>query len=67
MCAFRFALEAEKIHARLFRQAQDGARSGKDIELNSIHICPVCGHTVLNEVPDRCPVCGAKKEMYRQF
>lgn len=65
--SFHFALEAEKIHARLFQQAQDAAKAGKDMELDAIYICPVCGHTILNAPPDKCPVCGAPKEKYVKF
>ena len=65
--SFHFALEAEKIHADLFSQAQNAAKEGKDMELNSVYICPVCGHTVLDGAPDNCPVCGAKKDMYKKF
>lgn len=65
--SFHFALEAEKIHARLFQQAQDAAKEGRDIELKKVFICPVCGHTILDGAPDNCPVCGAKKEMYKEF
>ncbi len=65
--SFHFALEAEKIHAQLFKQAQDAVKDGKDIELKSVHICPICGHTILDEAPDKCPVCGAKKELYVKF
>ncbi len=65
--SFHFALEAEKIHAELFKQAQDAARAGKDIEFEKVLVCPVCGHTILNEAPDYCPVCGAKKELYKSF
>lgn len=65
--SFHFALEAEKIHAQLFKKAQDAIKEGKDIQLKSVHICPICGHTILDEAPDKCPVCGAKKEMYVAF
>ncbi|MDF2541821.1 MAG: Rubrerythrin [Herbinix sp.] len=65
--SFHYALEAEKIHANLFQQAQNAAKEGKDIELTSVYICPICGHTILDEAPDKCPVCGAKKEMYKEF
>lgn len=65
--SFHYALEAEKIHADLFKQAQNAAKEGKDMELNAVYICPICGHTVLDEAPDKCPVCGAKKEMYKKF
>jgi Rubrerythrin len=65
--SFHFALEAEKIHADLFQQAQNSAREGKDMELKNVYICPVCGNTILNGAPDKCPICGAKREMYQEF
>ena len=65
--SFHFALEAEKIHARLFKDAQDAAKAGKDMNFSAVYICPVCGHTILNGAPDQCPVCGAKKELYKAF
>ena len=55
----RYALEAEKIHAKLYARAKDAAASGKDLAVGTIHICPVCGHTTEGGAPDRCPVCGA--------
>lgn len=67
MRSFRFALEAEKIHAKMFKEAQDLAREGKDLDIEAVYICPVCGHTVFDEAPDKCPVCGAKKELYKKF
>lgn len=65
--SFHYALEAEKIHAKLFKQAQDAAKQGKDLEIGKIYICPVCGYTAADDVPDVCPVCGAKKETFREF
>ena len=65
--SFNYALEAEKIHARMYQDAREKAIAGEDIELATVYICPVCGHTVEGEAPDRCPVCGAKKEMYKAF
>lgn len=65
--SFHFALEAEKVHAELFLQAQNAAKEGKDLEMKSVHVCPVCGHTILDEAPDSCPVCGAKKDKYKEF
>ena len=62
--SFTFALEAEKIHAELFKKAKEAAEQGKDFEVNKIYICPICGHTVTDELPNQCPVCGAKKGIY---
>ena len=65
--SFHYALEAEKIHAELFAKAKELVKNGNDMELKVIYICPVCGHTVLDEAPDKCPICGTKKEMYKIF
>ena len=65
--SFHFALEAEKLHAALFQKALEAVNAGKDIDLKAIYVCPVCGHTILDEAPDQCPVCGAKNEMYHKF
>lgn len=65
--AFHFALEAEKIHARLFQEAQEQAKLDKDIQMNTAYVCPICGYTETGEAPDVCPVCGAKKEKFKTF
>lgn len=65
--SFNYAVSAEKIHAELYRTAREKARAGGDIQLGTISICSVCGHTVEGEAPDRCPVCGARKELFKVF
>ena len=35
--------------------------------LGNVHVCEVCGWTVEGDVPDRCPLCGARKEKFRKF
>ncbi|MBF0544407.1 MAG: rubrerythrin family protein [Candidatus Riflebacteria bacterium] len=62
-----YALEAEKIHATMYQKALELANSKKDYPASKIQICELCGHTVENEAPDKCPVCGAKKDFYRAF
>lgn len=65
--SFHFALEAEKQHVALFQSALNDVTSGRDMELEAVYICPVCGHTVLDEAPANCPICGATKGMYNRF
>lgn len=65
--AFHFALEAEKIHAKMFQEAQQAAKQGNDIEFSTIYICPVCGYTTAGNAPDSCPVCGAKKKIFKEY
>ena len=67
MLSIHYALEAEKIHEAMYGEAKNMVASGSDIQSASVFVCPVCGHTVIGEAPDKCPVCGALKEKYRQF
>ena len=65
--SFHFALSAEKAHAALFQKAKKAVDSGKDVKLRAVQICTVCGWTQEGDAPDRCPICGAKKEKFRGF
>ncbi|MFC1703766.1 rubrerythrin family protein [Candidatus Omnitrophota bacterium] len=62
-----YALEAEKIHAKMYTKAKEVAVKNKDIELKEVYICPVCGYTVEGEAPEFCPVCGVKRELFKKF
>ncbi|ARM31696.1 rubrerythrin family protein [Prosthecochloris sp. HL-130-GSB] len=63
---FGYAVEAEKVHAALYRIALEAARKGEDITETEIWLCPVCGHIELGTPPDNCPICGVKKSVYVQ-
>jgi rubrerythrin len=62
-----YALEAEKIHEVMYNDAKQTVEAGSDLKARKIFICPVCGHTVFDEAPDRCPVCRAVREKYLEF
>lgn len=62
-----YALEVEKVHYDLFKQALAAAKAGKDIGSAAIRICPVCGHTVIGDAPHECPVCKVKAEKYLEI
>ncbi len=64
---FNFANEVEKIHHKLYENAVKTVESGKDLEAEEIHICPVCGYTHSGELPDKCPVCGALKKVFKKI
>lgn len=59
--SFEFANEVEKTHAALYQKALDNLGSNAEVEYL---ICGVCGHTVENEAPEKCPVCGAGKKAF---
>jgi rubrerythrin len=63
---FDWASRTEAIHAQLYKLALEAVSQGKDLAESNIYLCPVCGHIELGNPPDRCPICGAKKEMFVQ-
>jgi len=62
-----YALEAEKIHADWYKKAKEAVDKGGDLKVGTIQICSVCGHTREGDAPDKCPICGASKDKFRQF
>lgn len=67
--SFKWALEAEKIHAELYKRSKEYVDRGEDLPIEgSVWVCPVCGHTHVGpEAPDRCPVCGVPRSKYVSF
>lgn len=65
--SFRFAWEAEKTHAAFFERAMDSVLNERDLDLKQVGVCDVCGYTVEDEPPDRCPICKAKKDRFTIF
>ena len=62
-----FAMEAEKIHAEMYRKAKEMVERGEDYKETAIFVCPVCGYTVEGQAPDKCPVCGLSGEKFEEF
>ena len=65
--SFHYALSAEKIHSRMYRDAKQAVDAGRDVELGPVQICSVCGYTHEGDVPDKCPVCGKGPEKFTTF
>ena len=61
--SFNFANDVEKIHAALYKKALENL--GKNPEVD-YYVCQVCGNTVEGEPPDKCPICGAPKKMFKK-
>ena len=65
--SIHYALEAEKIHAEMYKEALESVKAGKDIDPDSVYICPVCGHTHFGKPEERCPICNVPAEKYVAF
>jgi rubrerythrin len=63
MRTFKFALEVEKTHEKLYTEMFENLCKEKE-EDYAYYVCPVCGYTHPRNAPDVCPVCGAKGERF---
>lgn len=61
---FKYALDAERVHAELYKLALQAAEQGKDLDVADIYLCPVCGHIEFGKPSEKCPICGALPEKY---
>ena len=62
---FKYASEAEAIHAKIYEMALEAVAKGEDFA-EEFYLCPVCGHIELGSPPDNCPICGVKGEKFIQ-
>jgi rubrerythrin len=63
---FGYAVQAEAVHAELYKRALEAVAAGKDLDTTSFYLCPVCGHIEFGQPPDACPICGTKGSRFVQ-
>jgi len=61
---FKYAIDAEAVHAKLYQIALEAVEQGKDIEVSDIYLCPICGHIEFGKPTDNCPICGTVAAKY---
>jgi rubrerythrin len=65
--SINYALKSEVDHKGMYSDARAKVLDGKDIADQPVSVCLVCGHTVIGDVPDKCPYCAAASEYYKTF
>jgi len=63
--SFDLANKVEKIHHGLYEDALQRLEKGESQELKPFYVCQWCGNTVEGEAPEKCPICGAPKKMFK--
>lgn len=63
---FKYAVDAEAVHAELYAKALEAVKNGQDLSETEFYLCPVCGHIEFGKPEESCPVCGAKAAAYVQ-
>ena len=64
LISFKNAMAVEEIHHGLYSQALAALSEGGDLAEAPIHVCRICGNTVIGEAPDKCDICGAPREQF---
>jgi len=65
--SIRYALTAEKDHQGIYDGTLKGVEGNKDLGAQPVRVCPICGHTVIGDAPDECPVCGTAAVYFKEF
>ena len=63
---FGYAVQAEAVHARLYKMALEAAKAGKDLDVE-FYLCPVCGYIEIGKPTEACPICKTKAEKFFQI
>ncbi|MBW2555003.1 MAG: rubrerythrin family protein, partial [Deltaproteobacteria bacterium] len=61
---FYWANEVEKVHGKLYKNAIDNLKSLKAIDY---YVCQCCGYTAEGSAPEKCPVCGASPDKFKEI
>jgi len=64
--SFNYANKVEKIHHGLYQKALEAVDRGEKPKDEPYFVCQYCGNTVAGEAPEKCPVCGAPRKMFKR-
>ncbi len=65
--AMKFAIEAEKVHAVRYEEAKKAVDGGKDLDVEGVYLCPVCGYITFDSEETNCPICNCKCEKFIKY
>ena len=65
--SFELANKVEEIHHGLFSDFLKKLDKSETFKEKPIYVCQYCGNTVEGEAPEKCPVCGVSKKMFKDI
>ncbi len=63
--SFDLANKVEQIHFGLYKSALEMLEKAQVMDDKSFYVCQYCGNTVEGEAPEKCPICGVPKKMFK--
>jgi rubrerythrin len=64
---FNLANQVEQIHHSLYQAALAMLEKSQAMPEKPVYVCQYCGNTVEGEPPDKCPICGMPKKMFKRI
>ena len=64
--SFLRANDVERIHHNLYEEALKALEAGQELKDKPYFVCQVCGNTVTGEAPEKCPICGRPRTMFKR-
>jgi rubrerythrin len=61
--AFSQARDVDSLHADLYKKAINDMVAERETDY---YVCQVCGYISEDNAPDKCPICGAVNEKFKQ-
>jgi rubrerythrin len=61
---FGYAVQAEAVHAELYKLALEAVQQGQDLIETEFYLCPVCGRIEFGKPAEACPTCGTKPDKF---
>ena len=65
--SFDLANQVEEIHHKLYTDTLARLEKGEEMDLKPFFVCKYCGNTVEGAAPEKCPICGAPRRMFKQI
>ncbi|GLI35768.1 rubrerythrin family protein [Desulforhabdus amnigena] len=59
--SFTYANAVEQIHAELYTKALEDPEK---FPVKDYYVCKICGYTIADAPPEKCPVCGANPKAF---
>ncbi len=62
--SFTFAMEAEKVHAKLYKEALEDIDNEEEV---FYYLCPICGNIEKGTRPDKCSICNVSGDKFIEY
>ena len=63
---FGYANKVEPIHHGLYQAALKSVETGQKLKDEPYFVCQVCGNTVADAAPAKCPICGTPRAQFKR-